>query len=133
MTNNQVEIFVPYDSGFAGGDTGPWIDALFFLGYCLGWLRAPFETWKQERIASIAYKEWKAKNVSLGKNPDGSWSKKFPETTTLREALTTLELDVLSAELLPKSVVLCLGQTPVGELTSEEISKAVTECQIVNW
>ncbi len=145
-----VEIFVPYDSGFAsGGDGyGPSFDNLFFLvcdfigGIVFSFRCAftPFKVLKERserkeylKKIDLNHKAWQEENIKSGKNLDGSFTKIFPADTKLREALIQCELFVHLEETGPESIVRELGDKPLGDLTKEQIDRAVMFCQISAW
>ncbi len=137
MNEREVVIFVPAeDGGFASGG-GPWpLDVIMNVGYfidtCIRWISNPIVSYTERREIRKSWKMQEEENVRLGKNRDGSFARSFPASTTLQDALTILGLDVIAASAMCESTVNQLGLKQLGELSTEEISHAVLECQISN-
>lgn len=141
-----VEIFVPHDAGFACGGSGLGVFGSMLMGLVSGLifffrcLITPFDVYnevsqnrKTTKEALLRRKKWEEKNVKSGKNPDGSFTKTFPSSVTLREALTQCGLCIESEERMGRSYIKQFGEVPLKELTKKQIDDAVMSCQIAEW
>lgn len=146
-----IEIFVPYDSGFPGGGGGghaPIFEKLFFFVcafiegviFSFRCFFTPFKVIKElqekkeyRQKIDHNHKVWQEENIKSGKNPDGSFVRNFPASTTLYEAMRQCDLTPDYEMNHPNSFVKELKDIPLGELTKEQIDYAVMSCQIATW
>lgn len=134
---DMIAITVPLDSGFASGDMSGALSVIMFfmraLDWVVDWMIFPLRTLQRRKEWSAREKEWETKCVQEGKNPDGSETKYFPATTTLRRALESFNLNVDGGKRFENSGISEFENTAISELTPPQIKEAVTYCQMADW
>ena len=106
---------------------------IIVVGRILNWVLHPIQECKQILSCKRIKKLYQEQNINQGKNPDGSFFCSFPPVTLLNEALREIGFELGWHKDCPESVVGRYYDTPLGQLNSQQIAKAVTECQVATW